>query len=271
MTDLKKILQFSEELCLSAGEILNRNFGKIKEVKNKSTAIDLCTNADIESEEFIIKKIQETFPKHSILSEEIGELDSDSEYLWVIDPLDGTTNFTHNLPIFAVSIGLVKKGQGTICGTVYNPAADKLFCAAKNKGAFLNKKHISTTSSNTLSKSLLVTGFPYIHDRYYDLSFSIFKDFYDRTQGVRRLGAASLDLCFVAMGRFDGFYEFNLKPWDICAGALIANEAGATCSDWDNSKLPDSGIRILCSNGSIHNEMVDVLNQGQYKIFYDLK
>ena len=141
----------------------------------------------------------------------------------------------------------------------------------KNKGAYLNKKRIKASSSNTLSKSLLATGFPYIHDTYYDLSFSIFKDFYDRTQGVRRLGVASLDLCFVAMGRFEGFYEFNLKPWDICAGALIAQEAGATCSDWDNSPLPQSGKRILCTNGNVHNKMVEILSSSEYSLFYDLK
>ena len=246
-------------------------FGNLSSVKTKSTNIDLVTRADIESENFIIKEIQENFPKHSILTEEKGELLSDSEYLWVIDPLDGTTNFAHNLPIFSVSIGLVKKNSGAICGVVYNPAADKCFYAEKNKGAYLNKKPINVSSSNTLSDSLLATGFPYAHDNYYDLSFSIFKDFYDKTQGVRRLGVASLDLCFVAMGRFEGFYEFNLKPWDICAGALIAHESGANCSDWDNSPLPHSGKRILCSNGKIHEEMLRILNKDKYKIFYDLK
>ena len=244
-------------------------FGDVSSIKTKSTNIDLVTKADIESENFIIKEIQENFPKHSILTEEKGEFLSDSKYLWVIDPLDGTTNFAHNLPIFSVSIGLVKKNSETICGVVYNPAADKCFYAEKNKGAYLNKKPINVSSSNTLSKSLLSTGFPYIPGR--DLSFSIFKDFYDKTQGVRRLGVASLDLCFVAMGRFEGFYEFNLKPWDICAGALIAHESGATCSDWDNSPLPYSGKRILCSNGKIHEEMLSILNKDKYKIFYDLK
>ena len=246
-------------------------FGDISSFKTKSTNIDLLTKADTESEKLIIKKIQEAFPKHSILSEEKGEFLSDSEYLWVIDPLDGTTNFTHNLPIFSVSIGLVKKGIGAMCGVVYNPAADKCFYAEKNKGAYLNNTLIKVSSSKTLSESLLVTGFPYKHDALYDKSFSIFKNFYDKTQGVRRLGAASLDLCFVAMGRFEGFYEFNLKPWDICAGALIAQEAGATCSDWNNSPLPHSGERILCTNGKIHNEMVRILSSSECKIFYDLK
>tara|TARA_Y100001970_G_C14234653_1_gene860995 strand:+ start:717 stop:1532 length:816 start_codon:yes stop_codon:yes gene_type:complete len=271
MDNPSHFLNFAINTAKKAGQIQMSYFGNYGSLLSKSSNIDLVTKADLKSEEFIIKSIQDSFPSHSILSEEIGEIDSDSEYLWIIDPLDGTTNFAHNLPIFSVSIGLVKKGQGTICGTVYNPAADKLFYAIKNKGAFLNDLPISVTSSNTLSESLLVTGFPYSHDKFYDLSFSIFKDFYDKTQGVRRLGAASLDLCFVAMGRFDGFYEFNLKSWDICAGSLIAQEAGATCSDWDNSSLPRSGKRVLCSNGKIHNEMIKILNKDKYQIFYDLK
>ena len=246
-------------------------FGKISSFETKSTNIDLVTNADTESENFIIKEIQTTFPEPSILSEEKGELLSNSEYIWIIDPLDGTTNFTHNLPIFSVSIGLVKKGTGTLCGVVYNPAAEKCFYAEKNKGAYLNKNPIRVSSSKTLSESLLVTGFPYIHNDIYDQSFSLFKKFYDRSQGVRRLGAASLDLCFVAMGRFEGFYEFSLKPWDVSAGALIAQEAGATCSDWDNSSMPYSGSRVLCTNGNIHSEMVQILSSSEYSKFYDLK
>ena len=154
---------------------------------------------------------------------------------------------------------------------VYNPAVDKLFHAIKNEGAFMNDDKISVSSSNTLSDCVLATGFPYIHDKYYDASFSIFKDFYDKTQGLRRFGVASLDLCFVAMGRFDGFYEFNLKPWDICAGSIIVKEAGGLCTDWNNEPVPFSGSRILCSNTNIHKQMIDILNQREYNLFYDLK
>ena len=244
-------------------------FGKISSLEKKSTNIDLLTKADIESEKYIINQIHTTYPDHSILSEESGNLSTDSEYLWVIDPLDGTTNFTHNLPIFSVSIGLIKKDAEALCGVVYNPAADKCFYAEKGKGAFLNEKGINCTSSNTLSDSLLVTGFPYLHDTKYDLSFEIFKEFYDKTRGLRRLGAASLDLCFIAMGRFDGYYEYALKPWDICAGALIAHEAGAHVTDWDNGSLPHDGSRILASNGLIHSQMVKVLMQDKYKIYFE--
>ena len=271
MNNPSSFLKFAIKTAKEAGKIQMLYFGNYGEVSKKSTDIDLVTKADIESEKFIIKKIQEAYPKHSILSEEKGELLSESGYLWVIDPLDGTTNFTHSLPIFAISIGLVKKGEGTVCAVVYNPAANKCFYAEKNRGSYLNNKKIQVSSSNTLSKSLIGTGFPYIHDKYYDLSFSIFKDFYDVTQGVRRLGVASLDLCFVAMGRFEGFYEFNLKPWDICGGALIAKEAGAICSDWNGSPMPQSGKRILCNNKKIHAEMIDILSKNKYKSFYDLK
>ena len=194
--------------------------------------------------------------------------DNNSDFRWVIDPLDGTTNFVHNLPIFAVSIGLQYK-EKTILGVVYNPAADKMFYASNNNGAYLNEEIINISSSNTLSDSLIVTGFPYIHDKKWDISFDIFKTVYSKTRGVRRLGAAALDLCFVAMGRFEGFYEFNLKPWDICAGSIIAKEAGAKVTDWNDKALPFSGKRILATNRKIHNEMVNILTSKEVDIFYN--
>ena len=242
-------------------------FGHISSLKNKSTNIDLLTNADVESEKLIIKEILKKFPNHSILSEESGKIENNSTYEWIIDPLDGTTNFAHNLPIFAVSIAL-KKSNTIILGVVYNPAANKCFFAEKSNGAFLNNALISPSKSYKLSECLLATGFPYLHDKKYDLSFQIFKDFYDKTRGIRRLGAASLDLCFVAIGRFDGFYEFNLNPWDICAGSLIAYEAGCIVSDWNGEKLPHDGSRILCSNGKIHNKMIKILTKNKYKLFF---
>ena len=226
MKNQSEFLSFSLDLAKKTGELQLSYFGNISSLDRKSTNIDLVTNADIESENLIISKIKKAYPKHSIVSEEADSIINNSEYTWIIDPLDGTTNFTHNLPIFAVSIAL-KKGNEMLSGVVFNPAADKCFYAEKDKGAFLNDKKISPTSTSKLSDCLLATGFPYLHDKKYDISFDLFKDFYDRTRGLRRLGSAALDLCFVAMGRFDGFYEFNLHPWDICAGALIAYEAGA--------------------------------------------
>ena len=268
MRNPSEFLKFAIRLAKKAGEIQLSYFGNIDELETKSNDIDLVTIADKESEKYIIDSIIKKYPSHSILSEESIEISNNDNYTWVIDPLDGTTNFVHNLPIFSVSIAL-KKNNKTIIGVVYNPAANKCFYAEKNKGAFLNNDVITTRSNTQLSKSLIVTGFPYIHDKRYDLSFKIFKEFYDNTRGVRRLGAASLDLCFVAMGRFDGFYEYELKAWDICAGALIASEANAILSDWDGSELPDSGKRILaCSNNEIHNHMKSILNCQKYKLFF---
>ena len=181
MNNPSEFLEFAIHTAKAAGLIQMKYFGNISSIEKKSTNIDLLTNADKESEKFIINEIQKKYPQHSILSEERGALNTNSEYLWVIDPLDGTTNFSHNLPIFAVSIALVHKGHKTLCGVVYNPAANKCFYAEHNKGSFMDGKLIKPTSSVTLGDSLLVTGFPYLHDNKYDLSFEIFKEFYDKT------------------------------------------------------------------------------------------
>ena len=256
--DHSPFLFFAINTAKSAGEILLNHFGKISSFNHKSTDIDLVTIADTESESFIIKQIQSTYPNHQIITEESAMKKGSSDYQWIIDPLDGTTNFVHNLPIFAVSIGLQYK-QETIAAVVYNPAAEKCFWAEKNNGAFLNGNSIQPTSTNTLTKSLLVTGFPYTHDKSWEDSFTLFKLFYTKTQGVRRLGAAALDFCFVAMGRFEGFWEQGLQPWDICAGSLILTEAGGNVTNWNNEFMPFSGKRILATNGHIHEEMLSVI------------
>ena len=251
-------LEFAKKTAISAGALLLNHFGNISSIETKSTNIDLVTIADLESEKFIVEQINNSFPEHKIFTEEGSSNNNTSEYCWIIDPLDGTTNFVHNLPIFAVAIGLQKNNE-TILGVVYNPVANKCFWAQKNHGAFLNEKHINTSSTNTLSKSLLVTGFPYVHDLKWDINFNLFKKFYKQTQGIRRLGAAALDFCFVAMGRFEGFWELELKPWDVCAGAIIVKEAGGKVTDWDGSSIPCSGKRILATNSHIHDEMIKTL------------
>ena len=260
MDNHEHFLDFAKKTAILAGKILLNHFGNLSSVESKTTGIDLVTIADMESEKFIVDQINSNYPNHEIFTEESASNNKISNYRWVIDPLDGTTNFVHELPIFAVSIGLQKNDE-TIMGVVYNPAADKCFWAIKNNGAFLNKKQINTTSTSTLSKSLLVTGFPYIHDKLWERNFLLFKELYGKTQGVRRLGAAALDLCFVAMGRFEGFWELELKPWDVCAGALIAEEAGGKVTDWDGSPMPFSGKRILATNNHIHNEMIQILGK----------
>ncbi len=257
------MLDFAIETAKQAGSIIMQHFGKISSVERKSTDIDLLTIADTESDAFILDRIKTTFPQHHIISEESNLTKGNSDYRWVIDPLDGTTNFVHNLPIFAVSMGLQYKEE-TILGVVHNPAANKCFWAEKNAGAYLNDKPIHITSTITLNNSLLVTGFPYIHDNNYDKCFDLFKELYGKTQGIRRLGAAALDFCFVAMGRFDGFWEFGLQPWDVCAGALILTEAGGKVSDWDGSPMPFNGTRVLATNCHVHREMMDVLHKNLF-------
>jgi len=255
-----EMLEFAKTTAKGAGAILMQHFGMISTVERKSTHIDLVTIADTQSESFILNQIKAAYPLHHIIAEESAIVENNSDYRWVIDPLDGTTNFVHNLPIFAVSIGLQYKEE-TIVAVVYNPAADKCFWAEKNSRAYLNGDLIHTTSTNTLSDSLLVTGFPYSHDERWEKGFDLFKQVYGKTQGVRRLGAAALDFCFVAMGRFEGFWEFGLQPWDVCAGALIVKEAGGKVSDWDDSPMTFSGNRILATNGHIHKEMLEVLGK----------
>ena len=253
-------LDFAIETAKSSGKILLNYFGNISSVQKKSSNIDLLTKADLESEAFILNQIDKIFPEHQVITEESSAKKTSSKYRWIIDPLDGTTNFVHNLPIFAVSLGLQYENK-TILGVVYNPAADKCFWATKNEGSFLNGHPIHPSSTNTLSKSLLVTGFPYIHDDKWNKCFDLFKECYRASQGVRRLGAAALDFCFVAMGRFEGFWEFGLKPWDVCAGAFILQEAKGKASNWDGSPIPFSGEKILATNGHIHEEMIQLLHK----------
>ena len=256
-------LTFTIDMAKEAGHVLMQHYGKISTINKKSSDIDLVTIADTQSEQLIITKIQKYYPNHYIISEESDHKKIDSDYCWIIDPLDGTTNYVHSLPIFSVSIALQYKNE-TIIGVVYNPAVDKCFYAEKNNGAFLNNNKINVTSCDTLSESLLVTGFPYIHDERYKKGFALFEELYGQTQGVRRLGAASLDLCFVAMGRFEAFWEFSLQSWDICAGDLIVREANGKTSDWDNSHLPLDGSRILATNGHIHKEMIGILSKNMF-------
>jgi len=256
--DKNKIYEFAIKIAFESGKVLDKHFGKIDRTDTKSTDIDLVTVADIESEKHLLDSIKNEYPDHEIVSEESEPLIKQSKYRWVIDPLDGTTNFVHNLPIFAVSIAF-QINHITEIAVIYNPAAKKLFSSVRGSGSYLNGKKIKCSSSNTLSKSLIVTGFPYEHDELYDCSFEIFKKFYDKSRGVRRLGSAALDLCFVAMGRFDLFYEFRLKEWDVAAGALIAKEAGAIVSDWDGNSYPKNGDRITAISPGINKEVLKIL------------
>jgi len=243
-----------------AGNIIREGFGKTLQIEYKTNESNLVTQIDKNSEKAIIEFIQKKYPGHSILAEENGEILSDGEYTWVIDPLDGTTNFAHKLPIFAVSIGLQKKGV-TVAGVIYDVMQDVVYAAEKGAGAFCNGQKISVNSNANLQHSLLVTGFPYdIADNPHD-ALGIFVDLVKASRGMRRLGSAALDLCYVAKGVFDGFWEVHLHPWDICAGMLIVDEAGGKTTDFNGKEMDIFNPAILSSNGLIHNSMLEIIKK----------
>jgi myo-inositol-1(or 4)-monophosphatase len=241
----------------AAGKIQTELFGHLKHIKKKGE-IDLVTEADIQSEKAIIKILNEEFPGDGFLTEESGAINSDLERVWIIDPLDGTTNYAHSFPFFAVSIALQIKGE-IVLGTVFNPVLNELFQAEKGAGATMNGSSINVTQTTAMKESLLATGFPYnIHKDYKDV-LALFEQMLTKAQGVRRPGAAAIDLCYVACGRFDGFWEQNLNPWDTAAGSLIVQEAGGMVSDYKGEAYSPFQKTILAANPHIHAEMLKVL------------
>jgi myo-inositol-1(or 4)-monophosphatase len=214
-----------ERLAHEAGAILRAGYDKEHQVNYKGV-IDLVTEVDHESEAFLLGEIRRNYPDHHIFAEESGIIQGNDEHIWFIDPLDGTVNYAHHIPIFSVSVAYASQGD-LMLGAVYDPMRDEMFTAERGQGAYLNGRPLQVSAVDELQKSLLVTGFPYdAWDTDQD-NFSNFVHFAKLTQGVRRLGSAALDLCYVAAGRFDGFWEMSLKPWDVAAGGLIAREAGA--------------------------------------------
>jgi myo-inositol-1(or 4)-monophosphatase len=244
--------------AIESGKIIKENFEGTFKIESKDIISNLVTEVDKKSETKIIEIIKADFPEHNILSEEIGALETNSEYKWVIDPIDGTINYAHGIPICCVSIGVEKAGE-IIYGLVYNPMSGEVFYAEKGKGAYLNDKKISVTKENNLKKSLLVTGFPYVSKNCPYKPVESFSRFINMDIPIRRLGSAALDLCWTALGRFDGFWEYNLNPWDVAAGYLIMTEAGGKVSDFKNGKFSIYGKEILATNGLIHDDMLKVL------------
>ena len=256
--DMDRITQVAIRAAYAAGDVLKQHFGHLDAVTKKG-AIDLVTAADLESERTIIEVIRSVFSDHAILAEESGLLEGRPEMSWIIDPLDGTTNFAHNLPIFSISIAFTHHQQSQV-GIVLNPISGELFTAAAGQGAQLNHRPIQVSSTPTMEECLLVTGFPYnLHHTISEL-MQRFEGILRDSQGVRRLGSAALDLCYVACGRFDGFWEENLKPWDTAAGALIAQEAGGKLTDFTDNPFNIDGNQILATNGLIHPKMIALLN-----------
>ncbi|MBI4686553.1 MAG: inositol monophosphatase [Nitrospirae bacterium] len=250
--------QTAIKAALEAGVILKKHFGRTLNIRHKGE-IDLVTEADLKSEQKIVSIIKKAFPEHDILAEERGLQDNQAEYKWLIDPLDGTTNYAHGFPVFAVSIALERKGE-IILGVVYDPMRDEIFTAIKGKGAYLNNKKINVSATKSLSVSLLATGFAYDVRVSPENNLNHFSNFILRSQGIRRAGSAAIDLCYIASGRFDGYWEMKLKPWDTAAGSLIVKEAGGRVTDFQGQPFSHYSKEILASNGKIHREMIKVLS-----------
>jgi myo-inositol-1(or 4)-monophosphatase len=258
---MKDFMNVAQEAALKAGGILRENLHGVREISYKGD-INLVTEMDMRSERAVVERVLASFPDHCILAEEETMNRSGSGFTWIIDPLDGTTNYAHGYPCFSVSIALEREGE-IILGVVYDPMRNELFSAQKGDGAFLNGKQIRVSSADTLIKSLLATGFPYDRKVSEKNNLVYFHDLLMASQEVRRDGSAALDLCSVACGRFDGFWELKLKPWDVAAGSLIAREAGGSVSDLSGSAFSIHDDEILASNGRIHGQMVEILQQAR--------
>jgi myo-inositol-1(or 4)-monophosphatase len=273
-----KLLKLAIHSAQKAGELalkeINKNFKVTEKAKN-----DLVTNVDFACQKLIIKEIKKVFPSHAILAEEGEEglqkktfLESikasvkASKYIWIIDPIDGTSNFVHRLPLYGISIGIMEtksvkasknyeylEGE-IVAGAIYIPPTNELFYAAKGKGAFLNKKKIKVSPVKSLEKSLVVTCFP---PKYKKINLPYFTKMLAKTQSIRSIGSAAIEFCYTAAGRIDGFWAFGLKPWDVAAGALIVKEAGGRITDTNGNLLDLFGQDTLATNGKIHKEMVN--------------
>jgi myo-inositol-1(or 4)-monophosphatase len=252
------MLNFAMQTAREAGKILLDKFGKKINVSFKGD-INLVTEADLASEKFIIEQIKSYYPKHSILAEESGNavVDGNSTWKWIIDPLDGTTNFAHGYPCFCVTIALEHDGK-IVIGATYDPTRDEMFSAERGNGANLNNKQIRVSNTEKLSDALLVTGFPYNFAEKNDFVEKLAK-FLLNARGVRRDGSAAIDMAYVACGRFDGFWEEGLNAWDVAAGTLFIEEAGGQVSSYDGSALNIYKPPIVASNGLVHQEMLRIL------------
>ncbi len=257
MDETSKLLSAAWEAARAAGQLIREHWQEPKQIDYKGT-VDLVTSVDRDSERRIVDVLQSHFPSHSILAEEETTVTgTQASYRWIIDPLDGTTNFAHNYPHFGVSIALEREGE-VIIGLVYDPLRRECFRAVKGAGATLNGNRIRVSATLELNQALLATGFPYDRRDRADDYLRFFKAFLIRTHGIRRNGSAALDLCYLACGRIDGFWEAKLRAWDIAAGSLAVKEAGGRLSDFCGNEFSIWREETLASNGAIHDEMVGV-------------
>lgn len=254
-------LKVAEEASRMAGEMLRRHIDSSREIVYKG-AVNLVTNFDRRSQEVIFSHLSSRFPDHDFLAEEDLCEQRGSEFRWIIDPIDGTTNYAHNFPIFCVSIALEWKSN-VVCGVIYDPMRGEMFSAISGKGSVMNGHRIQISATGDLDKSLLATGFPYDIRESEINNIDHFVNFATRAQAIRRCGSAALDLCYVACGRFDGFWELKLSPWDVAAGVLIVKESGGRVSDFQGETASIYGKDLLASNGLIHEQMIQILKLGK--------
>lgn len=259
-TTHREWLAIAIETARAAGEILRNGLRDVLDIRYKGD-INLVTQIDLASERAIVDRLRARCPDHGILAEEGSEHAGRSGYCWLIDPLDGTTNYTHHFPFFCVSIGLEYDKQ-TVLGVVYDPVRDELFTAARGDGAWCSGRSLTVSTTPDLANSLLVTGFAYDARRSTRNNFRHFVDISRVVQGVRRTGSAALDLCYVAAGRFDGFWELNLSPWDTAAGQVIVEEAGGRVTDFGGAPFSPHMPEVVATNGRIHSAMLEVLAPG---------
>lgn len=257
------MLNFAIQVAREAGNVLVDRLGRAVQVSNKG-AIDLVTEADLASEKLIIERIRSHYPRHAILAEESGASEENpanprgSEWRWIIDPLDGTTNYAHGYPCFCVSIGVERAGQLEL-GVVYDPMRNEMFAAERGQGATLNERPIRVSQVEELGRAMVCTGFPYNVRERPDFARD-FTNFTMEAQAVRRDGSAALDLAYVACGRFDGFWEDGLNPWDVAAGVLLIEEAGGKVTNFDGASLDIYSPKVLASNSLVHESMRKVLH-----------
>jgi len=252
-TDSSEFVPAMAEIAREAGALLIKYFEARVKIEYKGE-VDLVTEADRKSDALILERIRAQWPNHDVMGEEGTRIESGSDYRWYVDPLDGTTNFAHGFPVFCVSLALEFKGQ-RIAGVVYDPTRNELFSAEQGRGAYLNNRPIRVSAVDNLAECLVATGFP-SHKRHKNPNVFFYHQITLRTHGVRRAGSAALDLCSVACGRFDAFWEFNLNPWDTAAGVLIVEEAGGQVSDFSGAPFNINSRETLASNSLVHEAML---------------
>lgn len=255
--DLIRFRRSAERAAVTAGRLLHSRFGRRQKIHHKGK-INIVTEMDHRSQDCVIRLLKSEYPEHDILSEEMPPAPRRSRYLWVIDPLDGTTNYAHGFPMYSVSIALMIDDE-PVAGAVYCPSLNELFSATKVGGARLNGRKIGVSRVSELDHALLATGFPYDVRTSRDNNIAHFTNFARRAQAIRRAGSAALDLCYVASGRFDGFWEIKLRTWDVAAGLLVVGEAGGVATNFAGGRIDFANPTVLASNGLIHRAMIRVL------------